>query len=92
MAQRNPKAGHGRCQFKGCDATVWFRQSPQSGKLSYTCEACDRTAYADAGGKGHRDFSAAITEPAAPAPAPAPPAPAPAKTGKAAASFGLGAL
>jgi len=72
---------------------VLFRQSPTSGRLTFSCDACDLAGYADPGGAAHKKFSAAMKpEPGAPVPpppgdpAPTPPAPPPRP------SFGPGAF
>jgi len=80
MSRKNPKAGEGPCPV--CARTVFFRASP-SGKLTYACDGCDTSGFADPGGEGHKKWSASITK-TTPEPAPAPgpaatPAPAPRK-------------
>jgi len=54
---------------------VFFRTTT-SGKLTYACDGCDTSGFADPGGEGHKKWTGSITKPI-PAPQPAPPAPAP---------------
>ena len=68
MSAKNPKAGRGPCPV--CGSKVMFRAS-SSGKLTFTCDECDFSGYADPGGQAHEKLSASITQPA-PAPSPAP--------------------
>lgn len=72
--RRNPKAGRGPCPC--CGEPLFFRTTA-SQKLSYACESCDSSGFAEPGGKAHRRWADSITEPAdnPPAPAPAPAAP-----------------
>lgn len=83
MSRKNPKAGEGPCPH--CSRPVFFRSSA-SGKLSYACDGCDSSGYADPGGQAHREWTASITKPAeqppAPAPAATPAAPPPAASKK----------
>jgi len=74
MSAKNPKAGRGPCPV--CGSTVMFRASP-SGKLTFNCDDCDFSGYADPGGVAHGKLTASIKQPA-PAPSPEP-APAPAQ-------------
>lgn len=78
MSAKNPKAGRGPCP--NCGESVLFRKSPASGRLTYACDHCDHSAYAEPGGAAHAKWSAALVhvEPeldVKPEPAPAPPAP-----------------
>jgi hypothetical protein len=67
MAAKNPKAGRGPCP--SCGASIAFRRSLQSGKLTFTCDECDCAGYADQGGAADRKWSATLTALEAPAPA-----------------------
>jgi hypothetical protein len=58
---------------------VLFRKSPASGRLTFSCDECDSTGYADPGGIAFAKWSASLkADPSAiPTPAPSPPAPTP---------------
>lgn len=66
---KNPKAGRGPCP--GCREPVHFRLSPQTNRLSYNCDHCDHSAYAESGGTAHAKWLASIPKDA-PAPPPTP--------------------
>ena len=57
---KNPKAGRGPCP--GCGEPVLFRLSPATQRLSYSCDQCDHSAYADPGGARHAAWSKAMTK------------------------------
>jgi hypothetical protein len=91
VSRKNPKAGEGPCPV--CKRPVFFRTTT-SGKLTYACDGCDTSGFADPNGEGHRKWAASIAKPAnTPAPpppapnAPAPPAPKPKSS-----AFDLGQL
>ena len=67
MSAKNPKAGRGPCP--NCAELVLFRKSPASGRLTYSCDHCDHSAFADPGGKAHAKWAGALTD-TTPEPAP----------------------
>ena len=78
MARRNPKAGRGPCPH--CGEAVFFR-STASQKLTFDCEACDSSGFAEPGGKCFKAWASRMTPmdgkaTPGPAPSPAPAAPA----------------
>lgn len=58
-AKPSEKVGRGFCPFKNCAEPVTYRRS-SGGKLTFRCEACDRSGYAEPGGSGHKDCLASI--------------------------------
>ena len=72
------KVGFGPCPNRYCttSAPVLFRLSSGARKLTYKCDRCDTSGYAEPGGTGYADMQAAITEKPTPDPGnkPAPPA------------------
>ena len=99
-AKPSEKVGRGFCPFKNCGEPVTYRRS-SGGKLTFKCDACDRSGYAEPGGSGHADcmstlsavvaaIGAAIVPAPAPQTAPAEPTPPPPPAAKA--GFSLGAL
>jgi len=89
---KNPKAGRGPCPC--CKQPVLFRLSPATSRLSYTCDHCDHSAYADAGGLAQRTWLASIPKDPAETPSPAPAAndPAPPKPAAKRGGFSLSDL
>lgn len=82
MAKPAEKVGRGKCPQ--CDEPVTFKRS-SGGLLTYACDCCDTSGYAQPGGAGFAAWSKSIKgaepEPKAPAPPAASPEPAPAKRG-----------
>lgn len=89
-AKPSEKVGRGFCPFKNCNEPVTYRRS-SGGKLTFKCDGCDRSGYAEQGGSGHTHclstIPAALTPVAeavrelvtTPAPSAIPAAPAPTK-------------
>ena len=69
------RVGRGPCPFKGCDEAITYRRS-SGGKLTYRCDVCDRSGYAEPGGSGFLALMASIKKSDAPPGAPADPVPA----------------
>lgn len=65
------KVGRGVCPFTGCGEPVTYRKS-SGGKLTFRCDACDRSGYAEPGGTGYRDCLATIKGATAATPSPSP--------------------
>jgi len=66
------RVGRGPCPFKGCDEPITYRKS-SGGKLTYRCDVCDRSGYAEPGGSGFQSLLASIKKSdAAPVSDPAP--------------------
>lgn len=56
------KVGRGSCTH--CGEPVTYRRS-SGGKLTWKCDGCDSSGYAEPGGKHHADCMATIKQPAA---------------------------
>lgn len=75
MAAPAMKVGRGKCPC--CRETVTFRKS-KGGLLTYSCDNCDSSGYAQPGGTAFAAWEKTIAGPApSPAPAGDPPPPAP---------------
>lgn len=60
-AKPSEKVGRGFCPFKNCGEPVTYRRS-SGGKLTFKCDACDRSGYAEPGGSGHADCMSTLTQ------------------------------
>ena len=67
------KVGRGTCTHVGCGEPVTYRRS-SGGMLTYKCDGCDSSGYAEPGGSRYAACMATIKTPATPSPPPELPA------------------